>query len=542
MRIRYMILAMMIGVLWVGIANATSCTSSGLSFKVLNVAWGNSTYQVSAGPGEMDIPLTVTLESYSTVPGVTVCNAIDLEGDLQLFGGLSGFNGADYSTYYIQSISPSSIFQMVFYLNIGNVSAGPGSVYSYPLYLSYNYPNSTTINTQSINLQIPVYGSSDFEYTPQEYGLLPGLNNLTMKVTNTGSGELSDLRTTVSAPSGMSILSQPSAINSLMPGDSANVTFQAYIQSGDSAPLTLSVNTAYVNAYGYNNTKHNQVGFYTLTSQENLFIYPENNTLVTGILENESIVLSNTGNTPIYNVSVSLSSGSQIDIIGKNYYDIIPEVPAESTVTFPVTVYVDPSSGAVVRSLTASLTYSLNNQEMTLSRDISFLTPGYINLTEISTTMLPSEPSRGDIFTLTSTLDNLGSQPAQTASVTAFPPEGITILGQNTTFIGSIPVGTPTAFTLSFIAAPSVKAGIYRIPVVVSYLNSLNERIDSNLTFDVDMGAGNFTGSSGGKVVTASAHGPEQKGGFPILLFVVIIALAAGAYYVYSRKKRREKR
>ena len=77
----------MFAVLQIGVIHAAQCIPSGANFSVLNVAWGNSTHPVSAGPGEMDVPLTVSLEAYGTN-----CNLYDVEGQLQVYGGFSNFS------------------------------------------------------------------------------------------------------------------------------------------------------------------------------------------------------------------------------------------------------------------------------------------------------------------------------------------------------------------------------------------------------------------------------------------------------------------
>ena len=93
---------------------------SGINFKVLGVQWGNSTRIVSAGPGQSDVPLTVSVENY----GYT-CTMTNIAGSLALYGGLSNYNGSSAAVYYAASANPSAVLNMLFYVNIGdNVQAG----------------------------------------------------------------------------------------------------------------------------------------------------------------------------------------------------------------------------------------------------------------------------------------------------------------------------------------------------------------------------------------------------------------------------------
>ena len=128
------VLATLILFMGIGVVNATSCqTISSPNIQVIGVTWGNSTHYISAYPGDRDVPLTVTLETYGTD-----CQFENLVGTLELYGGVTNYNGGSVSTYYLQSTQPPSMFNMVFYLNIAdNVTMGPNVTVSQRSYLHY---------------------------------------------------------------------------------------------------------------------------------------------------------------------------------------------------------------------------------------------------------------------------------------------------------------------------------------------------------------------------------------------------------------------
>ena len=64
------------------------------------------------------------------------------------------------------------------------------------------------------------------------------------------------------------------------------------------------------------------------------------------------------------------------------------------------TVVGRPENIATVESLGVILSYETNGQSQSLSRTITLLTPGYINITGISTTVLPARPAPGSISPL----------------------------------------------------------------------------------------------------------------------------------------------
>lgn len=522
-------------------------TGSGIGFKVIGVNWGTANHTVSAGPGNMDVPLTVTLQTYNSA-----CNLFNVQGTLQLGGSLTNFNGSSISNDYVQELTSSQLFSMVFYLNIANdTAAGPNTVLSYPLYIAWNYTNSTIRDTQQINLGIPLRGSSDLSYSTPNPALPGGkLYNFTLEVSNAGTGYLSDISTNIEPTSGVSILSQPQEISSLSPGSSKNVTVYFYVgPSSTGSPITLNLDSHYLNPYGYNTSETKELGLYVVpSSQGAVAVSASNQTLLAGLIDPENIILTNNGTDTITNVTILLTPSSGLSLIDSDGFKAFQSILPGQSVAFPVKLYVQPSSSADVASLGATLTYVDNGQSESTGRSISFLTPSYINFTEVNNVLLPSVPVPGSIFSLTSTLDNLGSGDAYGASVMPEPPSGFKIVGSNTTFIGNIAVGSPTSFTVSFDISTSVKPGSYKIPVILSYTNNLNQKISRTLNYTVDVGAyssgaagGNNSAhiyTSGGQTATLQRRG---GGGGLLLLIAIVVVILIAAYYLYRKRSKRNK-
>lgn len=546
----YILLAMvaLFATVQLGFAGAVSCNTANIGFKVVGVSWGvlNSTrinttqVHISAGPGENDVPLTVTIQSYGT--SGNICSLIGVEGQLQVYGGFSNFNGsAEFPAAYIGQLEPGSLFNMVFYLNIAkSVSAGPNNVYIFPLDMYYNYSNYTSRYSQSINVGVPLYGSANLTYSPSTKALGPGLDNLTLTVSNMGSGALYNISTSIASSTGISTISQPQSVGSLLPRESNNITVLLYNPSSTgSSSAALNLVSHFINPYGYNTTESSTIDFYTTQMQQLVTVYPSNQTIIAGKVYNTSILVHNGGGAPIYNVSVALTPQSPLDILGNNSYVVLPDIPANSSASFPLELYSQASSSSSpVDTISAMLAYTANGQAQSSNRDISFLAPGYVNLTQVSLSMLPTTPTVGSIFTITATIDNLGSVEATAASVAVDVPQGLKIVGQNTTFIGSIPIDTPTAFSLSFTAT---KAGKYTIPVKVEYLNNLNQHLNASFDYQVDVGSGNYSSlssSSAGSKYVAGYHNRNSYALYEyIAVIAVVIAISLSAYYFVVRKK-----
>ncbi len=540
----YIMIAVALGILQLGMVHAAApCLQTGEYFSVLNVMWGNATHPMAAGPGQMDVPLTVTLEGYGNS-----CTLYNVEGQLGVSNGFYNFNGSSaYPTYNIQQLAPSAIFNMEFNLNIANtVSVGPNATDAFYLYIYYNYSQNSTIRSDTaVTVDLPMYGSPNLVFTARNPALEPGVNNFTITLTNTGTGKASSISTSVSSSSGVGIVSQPAKVDELYPGASANMVVPVYVPlNRNGTPVTLNLNSHYISPYGYNTSLNSQLSLYEMQNPQSILIYAASDTLVAGRVQNESITIANPASSPIYNVSVTLTPQSPLDIIGNRNYLVIPEIAADGNVSFPVSLYPQASSSSPVSTLDIALTYTLDNQDQSVSRSITFLTPGYVDLTQVSTSVLPAAPTSGAIFSITSTLDNLGSQSAGAATIVASPPPGILIEGQNTTFIGSIPVGTPTAFTLSFRSTPGLKSGIYRIPVRINYLNDLNQPLNTTLTVSVQIGSGNFTAAGQNGIVTGAYNGTYYRrrasGSFPwAIVVLVVVILGVVAYYLYRRRAKK---
>jgi hypothetical protein len=219
---------------------------------------------------------------------------------------------------------------------------------------------------------------------------------------------------------------------------------------------------------------------------------------------------------------------------------VLPLIPANSSASFPIELYAQASSSSQVNTLDAALTYTANGQTQTANKAVTFLAPGYVNLSQVSLSVLPAAPTTGTIFTVTATVDNLGSIPATAASVVAETPAGLRVVGQNTTFVGSIPVDTPTAFSLSFIAT---KAGKYTIPVKVEYLNNLNQHLNTSFDYQVTVGSGNYSGFTGSSSPASKYIAGYRRGNSDALyigiaiIAGVVIAIVLSVYYLRIRKR-----
>ncbi len=525
-----------------GSSSGNLCTSSITNFKVLNVQWGNltsrnnniSTLHISAGPGMKDVPLTVTLEYY--FGGCS--NLQSVVGTLSAgYSGITGFDGTSQPSAFVSSVQLYQSFNMVFYLNMANnISSGHNVSLSYPLFLSWYYPNTTINGTQEVQINIPFKGTANLTYSLHNLSIPTGeTDNITLNVRNTGTGDLSDVNTRLSASSGISILSQPQIISKLDAGNSKNLTFSVYVPPSTSGqPVTFDFQTSYINPYGYNMSVQTSLGAYTAPSaSSDVSISASTDKMFTSSTETVNMSVWNNGGSPLYNVTLSLSPSSPLSILETDGVYYAPVINPGKNVSFPVTFYVATSSSNVA-SISASLSYITGGREQSSSRSLNFLLPVKINITDVSYTTLPSSPVSGSIFSLTSTLENTGSGNVNSVAATPLLPKGFSVIGSNTTFIGDMAVDTPTPYTISFITSPSTKSGKYVIPVVITYLNNLNQKGNVTLYYNVSIGSSSLNYTPG----AAGRYYKNSTPWFLIILAIIIIVIAAGIYFARRKRKK----
>ncbi len=497
-------------VMLMGAVNAAQCANpSDTSLTVLGVMWGNSTHALAPGPGATDVPLTVLLQSSGSncdmdnVQGVLQMGIVNVAGVTQLAGKVSNFNGSATAVVNLPNQAGYSTFPLTFYLNLApNASVGPNVAYTYPLYVSWTYNDNVSGRaSQEFNLYVPDKGSAELVFNTGGASLVAGqINNITVQVSNIGTGDATGITVPVPSSSGAELMSQQEQIQTLAPGATGNIALSLFVPA-DLGGQTLQLSPYYQNPYGYNTSVTGGLQLYVLQPEGTLNVTASTDTLTAGRVDTIWINLTNYGTSAIKNLAVSFTPGSSLNLLGSDGTVTVPDLPAGGEVSIPLTVY--PTSSATVTSLEVTTSYFAGS----VSRTLNFLTPGYVNMSVVSSSVIPSVPEPGAIFSLTSTLDNIGSITADAVSVTPIPPAGITVLGQSTSFIGDMGVYSPTAFTLSFTASSSTATGVYTIPVRVQYINNIAQPESQIIYYTVGVGESVAVTATTGNVVVGGGFG-----------------------------------
>ena len=538
-----------------GVAGASqviaSCQHTALTdFYVTGVAWaGNSSRNftsqpIAVGPGSNDVPIQVKLYNPND------CELVGVLAKVPLTSQFTTINGSSTAYDYIGNVQPYSFFSAIFYLDIPNTTqVSPTEGYYEPLDLYWNYTNDSNSFYYSTTFYAPVRGSTGFSINATSHGLLAGsVNNLTLKLRNTGSGYAYDIKPSIAASSSLNPVGEPGEAASLAPNATAYLTIPVYVSPGAAGQsVSAQLSLAYSDAYGNNESLQTTLDLYGVAPASQVSLTSQYEDVEEGAPQNTSIIVSNSGGTPITNVTVQLTPESPMTIIGSDGYFSFPYIAAHSNVSMPVNLYVT-SSSSTVATLSAQISYVFDGQAESGTRDLSFLTPGAINITETSTALLPAAPTQGGIFSVTGTLLNSGTTSASALSISTSGVNGISVLGTNSTFIGTVGVDSPTSFTVSFEASRTVKPGTYTIPLRIEYLNNLNQKQSKLIEVPVQIASSsaNSTFVTGNSSFVKGSFN-QKKGDSGLLLIVVIIiaaavaAVAAVAYMKVFRKRTGKK-
>ncbi len=200
-------------------STTTLCVPSASPFTVTGAAWGTSGSPFSAGPGDQNVPLTVSM----LYTGLCTLTASQFEMILsQPFTGAGG--DANVSTYAV-NIAPDSIISETYYVNLKpNASL---STYTIPLHIEYNTSDFLGVFSQSTSAIVTLRGSVQLNFASNVDTLYAGtVNNVTILISNRGSGTAASITPSVSTAAQVGILNRLSSVQELSPNATVSETLR----------------------------------------------------------------------------------------------------------------------------------------------------------------------------------------------------------------------------------------------------------------------------------------------------------------------------
>ncbi|BFI74619.1 hypothetical protein [Sulfurisphaera ohwakuensis] len=327
-----------------------------------------------------------------------------------------------------------------------------------------------------------------------------------------------------------------------------NYTVPIELFSSSPGTYTLTVSASYFDSLVQNSEELNiPIYFSQLNAPSVPILLRLNYTVLTSdILQNAKILITNTLNEPIYNVTISLSPQGEIYV--NNTIITIPELKPLETLSIPIQVYVG-TTGIV--SISSSMSYYISGQQKESEELINSLAAGSVDLVVTSVTTL----NLGTIVSVTGTIYNFGTGSANGLIVIAEPTRGLEVVGQNTYYVGNLGPDTSSTFTFAFrilnvtafnrtafngFSDPSsftrsfanFTGRVFLVPIEFVYTNDIGQVIHtySNITIHVTNSSETFTFHS------TITHGRFFT--FIGILIVVVIVIVIVVVLLLRRRRK----
>ena len=386
-------------------------TASASSFDVTSVTWGTAAAPIEAGPGDRNVPLTVTLQYFGWYTATSVRATLDLPP------GFTDLNGSAHAVGYVTGIVPNSFFQLAFNLNIySNVSL---TASMFTLKLMWNTTWDTNLN-QELIFPVEVKGRVRLEFdTPTVY-LKPGtVNDVVIRVNNRGTGNASEINTYVTAPSQVSLLGTLKDIHRLDAGSSAKLKLTVYVSpQAANSPITFSISSTYRDAYLNLRSVGQSLGFIIGGVEQTIFkVHTSTDYLTPNDLNHVNVTVDNRGSTTMRDLRIRFSSQPPVSIICVDGEVYLGTLSPQERIEFPIIIYLSSTSSD---SATIPLTITYMDESQTIkseARTLTFLLNKISELSPISIKVQPNILVAGKANNLTITISNIGTVPLRSISV-----------------------------------------------------------------------------------------------------------------------------
>jgi hypothetical protein len=449
---------------------------------------------MEAAPGNTNIPLTLTIGYTGSVKATTV-NATLFLAAAQLsglvVGGFTDVFGATTPTASTFSVSPDTSFTFTYYLDIANTTEV--GVYSIPVQFEWTTPSvSSGYFVESSTLTVSMLGTPDLTFSVSPTALKPGeVNNVTLAISNVGSGVASQVVATVTATAtGLSVLNPIVKVQDLRPGESTSRVIGFYLPaslSGVTAEVTgglsgsavsLSIGASYVDSYGSRESISQVLGLYVLEASTPLLSFQaESVTLYAGENNTVPIMLTNSGSGPALQIRTQISSSSQSSVL--NQFPLVADLEPESSVSADIVLYVP--QGLSGSPLTLSFTSAYTDEfgeSGTYTQSLGlYIANSTSSLPSVLVSVSPvkSDASVGTESEISFDVEDVGpaSLYSPVLSLTVSSP---LVVIQNSSYAlpsGVLTAGKSVVYDAIVGSSTSATPGYYAASVTVTYVNKV---------------------------------------------------------------------
>ncbi len=295
----------------------------------------------------------------------------------------------------------------------------------------------------------------------------------------------------------------------------------------------IAINYQYLTLYSDSEVRN--ISFGTEACQTALSVAVTPGILTSGKIQNVTFSLTNTGNTTLNYLSIHAS----LPLIDGTFLGTQPvqvdSIAPKSTVELKEIVFVYNNA---TQSFPINMSISLYNgsslEQMAVNPIV--LSSGIINITPSSTTLSPTTPVAGSVFSISFVLTNVGTTKASAVTATPVAPQGFSPYGSTSVFVGDMQVDSQTPVTVTLTSQSSLHSGNYIIPIRINYLNNLRQNLSTTIDVPIQIGAATAFNALGG--TSPGQLRSRQGSGSGILVLILIIAVIVIAVLFLTERKK----
>ena len=253
----FLLLAAEAGVVSPASGTTPSCIPSADPFSFVGASWGAPS-PVSAGPGELDVSLTVSI----IYTGGCALTSASFQASFSFPFSVTG--GGSTATTYEVNLGTSASLSETYYVNIASDAAL--GTYSVPILIGYNESDIAGVYSQSVTAVVSLEGAVSIAFSTPSSVLYSGVvNNVTITTTNFGSGAATSVSVSAAAAGQVSILDQLPPLQALGAGENSTSVLRIFVPSSLSgSAVSLTLTAKYYDPLSLSGSASQTLGFYVV--------------------------------------------------------------------------------------------------------------------------------------------------------------------------------------------------------------------------------------------------------------------------------------
>jgi len=458
-----------------------ACTPQTNPFSVTDASWGTPGSPISVYPGDQNVPLTITM-LFSGPCSSPQADFILSFADASNPTPFTGPNGITQPKDVGLNITPNSFVTETFYLNV-NQHATTGVTYYVSMIIQYANNTVGDVVTEVTRVPIALYGPVQLNFAANSINLVAGAtNNVTISILNSGSAASGPVSTTVTLPSGVTLLNRLATTTSIDPGSSVSLPLEIFVSSSLNGTASVLTFTAeYLDAYSISQTVTQTVGFVVSTtvgveSNVLLVFQTAEKPLTPDAINQVTITVSNMGTTLARQINTVVSATGGPTVLAQPSEIATLSPGANSTET--VGVFVPATAAGSAFSFTLASTYldikdATDSSSSALGLSVASTAPPEI---EVSQTGSGNALVPGQLDTVSAAIENVGTGAATRITLSAsVSAQAGSVEAVSPSLIASLAPGGSFPINITLFVAPSAENSPITLTFAVAYVDEYGQ-------------------------------------------------------------------